>query len=182
MHANWWLASVIGSGLLALAPRASTEPARPPCTSPAVADRLDVLELMSRYSWALDSGVDRGMLAKVFATDAVADYVSSAGESVFLNEHLRGFEAIYRWLRDNQLRPYGAVDRVVPHHFLTSPLAEIHGDDADLRFVLHGWPGNFVGIYRIQAVRTSEGWRIAHLRLESMIEEAMTSPRETVED
>jgi len=179
MQTSWWLTSVIGSGLLALAACASTEPAQAPGASSVVADRLDVLELMSRYSWALDSGVDREMLAKVFATDAVADYVSTNGESVFLDEHLQGFEAIYRWLRDNQLRPYGAVDRAVPHHFLSSPLAEIHGNDADLRFVLHGWPGNFVGTYRIQAVRTSDGWRISHLRLESMTGDAMTSPRET---
>lgn len=177
METKWLLLSTIGSGLLALAPCAKAEPAEPTCAASVVTDRLDVLELMSRYSWALDSGVDRGMLAQVFSEDAVAEYVSAAGESIFLNERLQGLEAIYRWLHENQLRPPGRTDHMVPHHFLTSPIAEVNGDFADLRFVLHGWPGHFVGAYQIKAVRTREGWRISHLRLESMIDDATTSQK-----
>ena len=108
--------------------------------------------------------------------------VSADKESIFLNEQLRGLEAIYTWLHDNQLRPPGRPGHAVPHHFLSSPIAEVHGDVADLRFVLHGWPGNFVGAYAIKAVRTRDGWRISHLRLESMTESAMTSPEEAARD
>lgn len=179
---KWLLLSAIGSGLLAPARCAMAEPAQPQCPASVVADRLDVMELMSRYSWALDSGVDRGMLAQVFSENAVAEYVSADDRSIFLNEHLQGLEAIYRWLHDNQLRPPGRPGRMVPHHFLTSPIAEVHGDVADLRFVLHGWPGSFVGAYEVKAVRTLDGWRISHLRLESMIEDAMTSPQKEAGD
>lgn len=182
LDTKWSLLPAIGSAVLALAPGTSAEPAQPQCPASVVADRLDVLEPASRYSWALDSGVDRAMLAQVFSGDAVAEYVSADKESIFLNEQLRGLEAIYTWLHDNQLRPPGRPGHAVPHHFLSSPIAEVHGDVADLRFVLHGWPGNFVGAYAIKAVRTRDGWRISHLRLESMTESAMTSPEEAARD
>lgn len=143
--------------------------ARPVVRGTAAIDRLDVAELSSRYSWAVDSGVNREMLGDVFTPDAVAEYVfRDETGMVVIDAHLNGINAIYEWLHSNQYRPLGSVNRPIPHHFITSPIVELDGDAAELRCYLHGWPGDFVGFYRMRAVRTVKGWRIGFLRLESM--------------
>lgn len=168
--------SLLLAGLLMMPAPGIGAGARPDAEPAAYAlDRLDVLELASRYSWAVDSGVDREALARVFTSEAVAEYVfTDADGSVSTSGRLEGFAAIHEWLRANQYRPLGSPDRPIPHHLLTSPVAEVDGEVADLRCVLHGWPGDFIGFYRIKAVKTPEGWRISRLRLESTTRDAVT--------
>lgn len=158
-----WLLPALAAALLVAQPAIADAPpaATPACTAD---DRLDILQLSSRYAWGIDSGVDRQMLASVFAEDAVADYVG-VGENPFkLNEHLVGFEAIYAWLYKSLGHRKGTD--AIPVHFNTNPLVECHGDSADLRFFMHSRAMAAGGVYRVNAVRTKAGWRIARLRLE----------------
>jgi len=128
-----------------------------------VADRLDVLELSSRYGWGVDA-VDKAALARVFAPDAIAEYVGVGENAMALNEHLEGFEAIYGWLQKNLGQRKGTQG--VPVHFVTNQIVELHGDSADLRYYMHNRWMAAGGVYHVTAIRTPVGWRIARLRLE----------------
>lgn len=144
--------------LLVLAPFARAEPARD-----TASDRLDVIELSSRYAWGVDA-VDRDALARVFAPDAVADYVAVGENAMTFNEHLVGFDNIFAWLHKNLGHRKGTAG--LPMHFVTNHIVELHGDSADLRYYMHNRSMAAGGVYFVKAVRTPQGWRIASLRLE----------------
>jgi hypothetical protein len=123
----------------------------------AIADRLDIEELLSRYAWALDSKeFDR--LDEVFTPDAHLDYESSGGVA-------GAYPEVKAWLAG-----------ILPHfpayqHYVTNKLVTIDGDRAESRSALYnpmvmkrpdGSRGIFfVGAeYHDQLVRTPSGWRI----------------------
>jgi hypothetical protein len=127
----------------------------------AAADRLAVAELMTRYAYGIDAQ-DRQMLASVFAPDAVAEYVAVGPSPFVLDERLEGFEAIYGWLS----RVLGGREPGFPRHYMANPLVELEGDRARLRVYQHNWNISSGGVYTVEAVRTSDGWRIARLHLD----------------
>jgi hypothetical protein len=129
-----------------------------------VEDRLDVLELSNKYAWGIDT-VDKNLLASVFAQDAVADYEAVGDDNPLnLHEHLEGFDAIYRWMQQNLGHRKGT--QALPGHYVTNQVVELHGDSADLRYYMHNRSMALGGVYYVKAIRTEQGWRIKHLRLE----------------
>lgn len=134
--------------------------------SDTTADRLDVIELSSRYAWGIDT-LDRELLANTFTPDAVAAYVGVGRNPLALDEHLAGFEAIFAWLSKSlgHRRGYDGV----PWHFVSNHIVEMHGDTATLRFYMHNRTLAAGGTYTVDAVRTPAGWRIAKLHLEEQL-------------
>jgi len=124
----------------------------------AAADRLELVELLHRYAWAIDSG-DWELLARVFTEDAEADF-SSVGEYVAADSRLQGREAIVGWLRD----ALAAFPDVL--HFLSNHLVDVRGDTARTLTYMHVLHLPMGGIYHGDAVRTRDGWRLHRLRLD----------------
>lgn len=116
-------------------------------------DRLDIIVLAVRYTWALDTK-DADLLDEVFTPDASAT--------------LRGVECVGR--DAIKARVSGAFERFDhTQHLVGNHLVTIDGDDATHRCQLqaqHALDGadNRVigGYYDDRLVRTPDGWRIAH--------------------
>ena len=131
----------------------------------ALADRLDIEDVLTRYAWALDSK-QFDDLDQVFTPDAHIDYTSSGGEA-------GAYPDVKAWLA-----------KVLPHfpayqHLVTNKQITIDGDRATSRaefynpMVMAKRDGTtsifFVGgEYHDQLVRTPNGWRITN-RLEKSI-------------
>lgn len=129
-----------------------------------VQDRLDVIELSSRYAWGIDT-LDRALLARTFTPDAVAEFVG-VGENPFaVNVRLDGFEKIFNWLD----RSGGARKtwETLPWHFVTNHLVDVQGNAATMKFFLHGRDMASGGIVTVTAARDAEGWRIRYLKVEA---------------
>ena len=122
----------------------------------ALADERDVINLATRYCWALDTH-DFADLHNVFLPDAFA---------VLGDTECRGMDAIIE-------RVSTALTRLdASQHLVGSHYVELDGDQATHKCYLHaqhvlrGTEGGdlFVvaGVYADQAVRTADGWRIKH--------------------
>jgi len=123
----------------------------------ALADRLDIEAVLTRYAWALDSK-QFDELDQVFTPDAHIDYTSSGGEA-------GAYPEVKAWLA-----------KVLPHfpayqHLVTNKQITVDGDRATSRaefynpMVMAKRDGTtsifFVGgEYHDQLVRTPDGWRI----------------------
>lgn len=122
----------------------------------AIADRLEIEELLARYAWALDDKRFDGLDA-VFTPDAFLDYTATGGEK-------GSYAEVKAWLA-----------KVLPHfptyqHYVTNKVIELDGDNATSRSALYNPMGMkkgdttsffFVGgEYHDKLVRTSDGWRI----------------------
>lgn len=129
-------------------------------------DRLDVIQLSSKYAWGIDT-LDRNLLATVFSDNAVADYVIVGDSPIKLNEHLVGFDAIFTWLSKSLGHRKGIEG--FPWHFVTNHIVEMQGDTAELRFYMHNRTMAAGGVYRVHAIRTPQGWRVDRLRLEEQM-------------
>jgi len=124
----------------------------------AIADRLEIEDVLTRYAWALDTKTFDG-LDDVFTPDAQIDYTSSGG--------VKGsFPEVKAWLAG-----------VLPHfpayqHLVTNRDIRIDGDRATSRaefynpMVMQQGEGTSIffvgGEYRDELVRTDAGWRIAN--------------------
>lgn len=125
---------------------------------------LDVVELMARYTRAVD-GLAFERLVDVFEADATVRYcwlpVDSAGpESV----HLRGLDAIQSWLRAR------LAGRPHLRRFVSNP--ELLGwtpGAAAVRIAMHERDMRITGTYQVHAVRQPAGWRIRRLDLAEQI-------------
>ena len=124
-----------------------------------ISDRLEIQELLVRYSHAVDTR-DWDALAQVFTPDATIDYTAFGG--------IRGdFTSIRAFLKAS-----------MPHfssyqHLITNIVLEINGSEARGRtaclnpMVIDRGDGSephvfFCGLwYRDRLVRTAQGWRIA---------------------
>jgi 3-phenylpropionate/cinnamic acid dioxygenase small subunit len=123
----------------------------------AIADRLEIEELLSRYAWALDDKRFDG-LDDVFTPDAFLDYTATGGEK-------GSFADIKEWLA--KVLPYFPTYQ----HYVTNKVITIDGDTATSRSALYNPMGQkkgdgtsyfFVGgEYHDQLIRTPNGWRIA---------------------
>jgi 3-phenylpropionate/cinnamic acid dioxygenase small subunit len=123
----------------------------------ALADHLDIEDVLTRYAWALDSK-HFDELDDVFTPDAHIDYTSSGGEA-------GAYPHVKAWLA-----------KVLPHfpayqHLVTNKQITIDGDRATSRsefynpMVMAKRDGTtsifFVGgEYHDQLIRTPNGWRI----------------------
>lgn len=164
MMSKRWVSAAM---LLMFAAIATTRADAPHGEGVSVAlDRLDIIELSSRYAWGIDT-VDRNLLARTFTPDAVAEYIGVGENPLDLNVRLEGFEKIYGWLHDSLGHREGW--KGLPWHFVENHLVELNGDTATMKFYMHNRPMAAGGIYTINAVRTSEGWRIKHLKLEEQL-------------
>lgn len=126
----------------------------------AVADRLAIDDLLTRYTMAVDDG-DWDQLDTVFTPDAVIDYTSAGG--------IRGTRAeIKAWLAE-ALAPFP-----VRQHLICNKRVVIDGDEATVRAYFfnpmmislgdgtsRSTPGG--GYYNHRLVRTADGWRSVEL-------------------
>jgi hypothetical protein len=127
------------------------------------ADRVELTELLARYHQAID-GLDwEALRARVFVADAACDYVGMA-ELFGIPGETKGIDAIVDWL-DAGLRPLGPTQ-----HFMSNIVFELAGDTARTRSYLSSARGAR-GVYECEHVRTPDGWRIRHLRLEHVFSE-----------
>lgn len=122
-----------------------------------LADRLDIRELLDRYSHAVDF-MDWPLLETVFAADATVDYSDLAGWFGERPTVAHGFPAI-RQLHELIIPPsYGTL------HYMTNHLIELDGDLARTRTYMHVLSTDFSGLYRCVCARTEAGWRIRDYR------------------
>ncbi len=125
----------------------------------AVADRVELTELLSRYHQTIDRN-DFDALDRIFAPDARCAYL---GLDLWGIEdvHLEGLDRIIAWLRAG----LGQFDNDLPKHFFANHVFDIDGDIAHTRSYMHGLTPHLGGVYEIEHRRTDEGWRIVDLRL-----------------
>jgi hypothetical protein len=126
-------------------------------TLQAIADRIEIDDLLTRYATAVDTK-DRDLYTSCFTPDAFIDYTGPGGIKGTLPE-------VKRWLAE--------VMAFFPmtQHLVTNRTVVIDGDSATCRSYLFnpmGVPdGDGLmlffdgGYYRDKLVRTTDGWRIA---------------------
>jgi hypothetical protein len=124
----------------------------------ALADRLEIAELMHRYAWAIDHW-EWPLLDEVFAEDAEGDF-SSVKQYVGGDGIARGRAAIVAWLASSLAKFPDVL------HFLSNQLIWLAGDEARVTTYMHVMHMPMGGIYDCRAVRTPRGWRIHRFRLE----------------
>ncbi|MFO0690548.1 MAG: nuclear transport factor 2 family protein [Myxococcota bacterium] len=125
------------------------------------ADRQAVIRLIHQYAHGID-GHDKELLSRTFTADAVAEY---KGVNFPMDVTLRGFPAILEWL-DAQV---GGREGAAPWHYMDTHLVEVNGNRATLKTFQHNRHMSGVGLYTVEAVRTSQGWRIQKLHLDERI-------------
>lgn len=128
----------------------------------ALTDQFEVHQVLIRYAHALDAR-NWDLLGSCFTKDATTDY----GEIAGMND---GRDAIVATCRDF----LSGLD--ASHHLIGSVAIDCNGDEAtavcylQAQHVFKGAQGgdNLLhgGIYRDRLVRTSEGWKVSHRRLE----------------
>ncbi len=126
-------------------------------TLQAIADRLEIDDLLTRYATAVDTK-DWELYATCFTPDAAIDYTSSGGIKGALPE-------VKAWLA--QIMPTFPMTQ----HLVVNRVISITGDTANCRSCLFnpmGLPDEANGLtlffeggyYRDKLVRTPDGWRI----------------------
>jgi SnoaL-like domain len=137
---------------------------RPMLSLQEMSDRLEIQDLLARYSFAIDER-DWDALDRVFTPDAHIDYSEAGGAS-------GSYPQIKAWLPK-------ALERFAMYqHMVATTRLEIDGDRATSRTILFnpmvgrddrgGEQVFFIGLwYRDKLVRTADGWRIAE-RYEEM--------------
>jgi 3-phenylpropionate/cinnamic acid dioxygenase small subunit len=128
-----------------------------------LADRMEITELLARYSTALDTK-DWTMLEEVFTADAACDYGSLGSP--------QGLAAITDLVRGT-LQTLDATQ-----HLVGNVVVQVRGDEATAdcylisQHIRAGAPGGdhylLGGRYTDRVVRTPAGWRIAHRTLHRM--------------
>lgn len=128
--------------------------------STALADKLEITELVVRYSTALDTR-DWKLLETCFIADPVFD--------------ADGFPPIndFQTIRDSAAGALAGLDS--SQHYVTNIAVALAGDKASVvsylqaqhvRAGAEGGPNFLVaGIYTDDVVRTPDGWRFSHRRL-----------------
>jgi hypothetical protein len=129
-----------------------------------ISDRLEIEDLLVRYTRAIDSG-DWDRLDTVFTPDAEIDYTESGGIAA-------AFPAVKAWLAEvlpaffpKRMHMLGQIDRSVEGDSATCtayfhnpmPMADGQGGE---KLVELG------GLYHHDLVRTAQGWRSRRLREE----------------
>jgi hypothetical protein len=128
-------------------------------------DRVEVLDVMNRYAEACDRR-DWVLFDRVFAEDATADYGGT--------EMLAGRDAIVAMIR-SMLGGCGPTQHLLGNHS-----AVVNGDTARASCKIRAFhmgvgehaasTYEVLGAYHHDLVRTVDGWRTAHLRMDVDIE------------
>ena len=123
-----------------------------------LADRLEIRELLDRYSHAIDF-MDWELLATVFAPDAQVDF-TDVGDWYLKGQPVsaKGYDAVREFYATVVPGVYGAL------HFMTNHLIVLTGDTATTRTYMHGLGDSISALYLGDIVRTPEGWRISNWR------------------
>lgn len=122
-----------------------------------ISDRLEIQDLLARYSHAIDRR-DWDRLDQVFTPDAHIDYTAMGGA-------IGPYPEIKQYLA-NALANFKGFQ-----HLIATTELKLHGDTAEARTICHNpmileidgqdWPF-FCGLWYLdRLVRTPEGWRIA---------------------
>ena len=123
-----------------------------------VADKVEIIELLSRYHQTVDAH-DFDGFASVFTADAECHYVGQEELFGIGGDRGTGLDAIVEFLRD-------ALSGTETRHNMTNHVfTELAGDTAHTRSYLFERAG-ITGVYEIDHVRTPAGWRIRRLVLE----------------
>ena len=138
----------------------------------AIADRVELTELLSRYHQTIDRN-DFDALDRVFAADARCAYLGLELWGIS-DVHLEGRDKIIDWLRAG----LGRFDDTHPKHFFANHVFDIAGDTAHTRSYMHGLTPHLGGIYEIDHVRKPNGWRIQDLQLMHFSNDPKRRPRE----
>ena len=125
------------------------------------ADRQAVVRLIHQYAQGIDA-MDKEMLQRTFTADAVAEY---NGVNFPMKVRLEGFPAILEWLNAQVGKREGAG----PWHYMDTELVDVDGNRATLKAYQHNRTLSGIGVYTVEAVRTSLGWRIQKLHLDEQI-------------
>lgn len=150
----------------------------PPLSLREVSDRIEIQDLLVRYTVAIDSK-DWKLLDTCFTADAQLDYTSTGG--------IRGsYPEVRAWLE----KALAAFPMTV--HYISNSTVELEGDAARARtYVINpmGFPNpdgslhifTVGGYYVDELVRSAEGWRIRKRRedqafLEGTLPEALQVP------
>ncbi len=123
----------------------------------AMADKVELAELMHRYAFAIDTAAF-DELRQVFTADASIDF-GSVDQYVDGATGVSGIDAIVAWFR-KVLAPFPDV-----LHFMTNHIVDLDGDRARIRTTMHVMHMPMGGVYTAQAVRTAAGWRFSHFSL-----------------
>jgi hypothetical protein len=126
-------------------------------TQQEISDRLEIQDLMLRYSHAVDTR-DWAAFRRVFTADAFIDYRVFGGPAGNVDETVAFLEAAMPMFSHYQ-------------HMISPPMLDLDGDSATARTMCHNpmvWPaegGDHVFVcglwYVDKLARTAEGWRIA---------------------
>ncbi len=127
-------------------------------------DRAEIVDVLYRYATALDSR-DWDLLREVFTEDAVGEYTGRIGRTFEGREAITGLVS----------SALSSLD--VSQHVISNPVIQISGDTAESRCYLRaqhymanppagGTTHEVGGTYHDRLVRTADGWRIVHRRLE----------------
>lgn len=129
-----------------------------------IADRLEIHEVLVRYTRAIDSG-DWDRLDEVFTPDARIDYTDSGGIE-------GGFAEVKPWLAEvlpafflRRMHTLGQVDialdgeRAAVTAYFHNPMPVADGNGGERLAELGGF-------YHHEMVRTPQGWRSRRLREE----------------
>lgn len=138
----------------------------PPLSLQEISDRLEISDLLTRYTRAIDTK-DFELLDTCFTPDAFVDYTSSGG--------VKGaYPEVRAWLA-KALAPFAAM-----MHFVGNSTVELDGDEARTRtYVINpmavpadGGKRHAFTVcahYVDKLVRTPQGWRIAERIEEEVI-------------
>ena len=125
-----------------------------------VSDRLEIDDLLTRYTRAIDAG-DWDRLDDVFAADAWIDYTATGGMA-------GAFPQVKQWLAENltmfprrqhvlgQKEVDLRADEAHVTAYFLNPMVLPHRDGGELLC-------EFGGLYRHRLVRSHEGWRSVEL-------------------
>lgn len=123
-------------------------------TKDAVRDRIEILDLLARYTY----NGDRGRI------DALAACFADEGTLEFPGNNGTGPAGVAAALTGGERNP--AIGFV--RHHITNPLIELDGDHATARSYFTVTSNNgpdHSGTYDDRLVRTAAGWRFAHRRV-----------------
>ncbi|MGH3413456.1 MAG: nuclear transport factor 2 family protein [Marmoricola sp.] len=120
-----------------------------------LADRQEIVDLLTRYTRAVDTGRWDG-IDEVFTEDAVLDYTSSGGPATTRDEakaFIRNLEGFDRW---QHLIGQVAIDlhgdRARATAYFTNPMVSVAPDGTERLWEVGGY-------YHHELVRTPQGWR-----------------------
>jgi len=128
----------------------------------AVADKLEIQELLARYARAVDTK-DWALYRSVFTPDATIDYTSAGAVAGTRDE-------VAAWLED------GFAHIPMTQHFISNVEVDLDGDQARVRAMFYN-PMQLPGMsdlsycggnYGHDLIRTADGWKSRRLVEENL--------------